>query len=262
MLKLSANLGFLWRDLALPDAIRAAGAAGFDAVECHVPYAFPAQDVRAALDETQLEMVSLNTRMGGYLSGVGDDLGEAAVPGREDAARRELDEAIEYAEAIRCRAVSVIAGRTSRTDEAEATFRSNLTYAAEAADPLGITILIEPLNTNVCEDYHLVSADRGVETIAAVGAPNLKLMVDYYHLFVMEAEPREVLERAVPVMGHFQFASIPDRSEPDGGNVDFGQLLAWLMTQGYDGYFGAEYIPAGPVEAGLGWMNTIRKANT
>ena len=60
----SANLGFLWTDLPLPDAILAAGAAGFDAVECHTPYAFRSSDVLGALQETGLEMLALNTRLG------------------------------------------------------------------------------------------------------------------------------------------------------------------------------------------------------
>ncbi|MEL0290501.1 MAG: isomerase, partial [Alphaproteobacteria bacterium] len=47
MLKFSANLGFLWTDLALPDAVRAAAAAGFDAVECHFPFAVPPAEVTA-----------------------------------------------------------------------------------------------------------------------------------------------------------------------------------------------------------------------
>jgi hydroxypyruvate isomerase len=38
IIKFSANLGFLWAELELPDAILAAKAAGFDAVECHWPY--------------------------------------------------------------------------------------------------------------------------------------------------------------------------------------------------------------------------------
>lgn len=255
MLRFSANLGFLWTDRGLPEAIRAAGASGFDAVECHAPYGFAAKDVRAALDEVQLEMVSLNSRMGDGSK----EIGLAAIPGRVDEARRDIDEAIGYAVAIGCQAVSVIAGRTGRSDDAETTFRNNLTYAAERASVADITVLIEPLNTTMCSDYHLVSAERGAETIEAVGAPNLKLMVDYFHLSVMEAEPRRVLERVLSVLGHFQFASIPERNEPDVGDVDFGELLRWLAAAGYGGHFGAEYIPASTVEAGLGWMDSIRR---
>ena len=47
MLRFSANLGFLWTDLALTDAIKAAAAFGFDAVECHWPFDVPSKSVTA-----------------------------------------------------------------------------------------------------------------------------------------------------------------------------------------------------------------------
>ena len=96
-MKFSANLGFLWNDRPLPEAIRAARAAGFDAVECHWPYVIPADEVKAALDETGLRMLGLNTRRGDVDAG---DNGLSAIPGREAEAREAIDEAIAYATAI------------------------------------------------------------------------------------------------------------------------------------------------------------------
>jgi hydroxypyruvate isomerase len=258
VIALSANLGFLWTDRPLPDAIAAASAAGFDAVECHMPYAYDPAAVGRVLDETRLDMVSLNTRIGDRP----DELGVAAVPGREALARQYIDEAIGYAAAIGCGKVSVVAGITGRTPEAEAIYRENLRYAADQAEPHGIQILIEPLNTGISEDYHLVSADRGVETITAVGAPNLKLMIDCFHTYKMDGGLRPVFERVLPHVGHVQFASYPDRAEPDHGEVDYSTLLPWLVDAGFDGPFGAEYTPAGTVEDGLSWMIPWRKAAT
>ncbi len=254
MFPLSANLGFLWTELPLPQAIAAAGRAGFDAVECHMPYEHDAADIRSALEATGLEMVSLNTRIGDRP----DDLGVAAVPGRETVARRYIDEAVDYAAAIRCGKVSVVAGITGRTPEAEATYRENLAYAARRAAAHDITVLIEPLNTDVSADYHLVSADRGVETITAVAEPNLKLMIDCFHTFKMDGDLHPVFERVMPHVGHVQFSSYPDRAEPDHGEIDYGSLLPWLVAAGFEGPFGAEYAPAGTVEDGLSWMNRWR----
>jgi len=90
----SANLGFLWTELALPDAIRAAGAAGFDAVELHWPYDVPVDQVQAALAETGLPVISLNTSRGDVAAG---DMGLSAVPGREDASKAAIDAALEHA---------------------------------------------------------------------------------------------------------------------------------------------------------------------
>ena len=93
-MRFSANLGFLWTELSLPDAIRAAKAAGFDAVECHWPFDIPAVDVKAALVETGLPMLGLNTRRGDLAKG---ENGLAALPGREVDARAAIDEALSYA---------------------------------------------------------------------------------------------------------------------------------------------------------------------
>ena len=61
MPKFSANLGFLWTELALPDAIHAAADAGFVAVECHWPFDYSVAEVRAALTDRNLPMLGLNT---------------------------------------------------------------------------------------------------------------------------------------------------------------------------------------------------------
>ncbi len=130
MIRFSANLGFLWNTLPLPDAIRAAKQAGFKAVECHWPYETPPADVTAALDETGLSMLGLNTRRGDVARG---ENGLAAVVGRESEARGYIDEAIAYSEATGCANVHVMAGYSKRDDVAEACFRANLAYACDAA---------------------------------------------------------------------------------------------------------------------------------
>ena len=83
MPRFSANLGFLWTELPLSDAVRAAKTAGFDAVELHWPYETPAQDVKAALDETGLAVLGLNTRRGNVPKG---ENGLFASLGREEEA--------------------------------------------------------------------------------------------------------------------------------------------------------------------------------
>jgi len=143
-MKFSANLGFLWTELSLPDAIRAAKEAGFEAVECHWPYDTPAADVAAALSETGLPMLGLNTRRGDVSGG---ENGLAALPDRSADARAAIDEAIDYAGAIGCKSVHVMAGFASGA-AAHEVFVENLRYACAQAARQDIPILIEPLNRN------------------------------------------------------------------------------------------------------------------
>lgn len=255
MTKFSANLGFLWNDLPLPNAIRAAGAAGFEAVECHWPYEFDAGDVIAALKDTGLSMISLNTRLG--VNGV-DDLGVMSLPGRQDEARRYVDEAVAYASRIGCRNINAVAGKSGGGAAAEAVFRDNLVYACGKAAAEGITILIEPMNQRDAPRYHLRHARDGIETIKAVGAGNLKLMFDCYHAQITDGDLSTLLRETLPYIGHIQFAAVPDRGEPDSGEVNYPYLFKILDEMGWQGHAGAEYRPRTTIEEGLGWLNAYR----
>lgn len=166
MTRFSANLGFLWTDRALPDAIRAAHAVGFDAVECHWPYDIATSDVAAALAETGLAMLGLNTRRGDVTAG---ENGLAALPGRADEARAAIDEALAYAAAIGAGAVHVMAGKAEGAD-ARAVFATNLHYACQRAAEGGQIILIEPLNPYDAPGYFLNSTTQATDIITKIDA--------------------------------------------------------------------------------------------
>jgi hydroxypyruvate isomerase len=256
MPRFSANLGFLWRELALPDAIRAAKKAGFDAVECHIPYDVPAEAVKAALAETGLVMVGINTRQG--INGAAD-FGVNAMPGREAEARGYIDEAVAYGAAIGCLNINAPSGKTGRTEVAEASYRENLAYACNAAAPHGITVVVEPINHRDAPRFHVSLVEQAVETIEAVAAPNLRLMFDCYHTQIMQGDLTRRLEWALPWLGHIQFAGVPLRQEPDEGEIDYTHVFKAIDAMGWRGYVGAEYKPRGSTEAGLAWLGAWSK---
>jgi len=252
--KFSANLGFLWADRPLPKAIEAAKAAGFDAVECHWPYAVPADEVRAALDATGLPMLGLNTVRGDIAAG---ENGLAALPGRGAEARAAIDQALAYAAAVGARAVHVMAG-FSGGPRAHAAFAANLRYACAAAAPLGVAILIEPLNHYDAPGYFLATSTQAAALIREVGMPNLKLLFDCYHLQIMEGDLTRRLTALLPLVGHVQIAAVPDRGPPDHGELDYGYVLAHLDGLGWDAPIGAEYRPGGDTDATLDWLAAAR----
>ena len=258
MAKFSANLGFLWADLPLPTAIRSAKAAGFTAVECHFPYAFDPAEVRAALTETGLPMLGLNTAPGDLAAG---DFGLAALPDRIVEARAAIDQALDYAEAIDAGNVHVMAGNASGP-EAEACFISNLRYACAAAAPHCITILIEPLNHYDAPNYFLKTTDQAIALMDQVGAENLKLMFDCYHVQLMEGDICNRLTRLLPRIGHVQFAAVPGRGQPDRGELNYPDIFRHLAALGHTAPLGAEYRPEGSTEASLGWMTPYLPAVT
>jgi hydroxypyruvate isomerase len=245
----SANLGMLWTDQALPDAVRAAHRAGFDAVEVHFPYDTPPAQLRAALDETGLPLLALNTRPGDRAAG---EFGLCALPGREAEARAAIDEAIAYGAEVGAGWVHVMAGKGGD----EAVFRDALRYACERADRRGMGVLIEPLNAADVPGYALRDTAQAAGLITGLALPNLRLMFDCYHVARSEGAdvvaPRFAALR--DIIGHVQFAAVPDRGAPDHGTVDYATLLPSL---GWRGPFGAEYRPEGATEASLGWMAAL-----
>ena len=246
----SANLGFLFTEHALPDAVRAAAAAGFDAVECHWPYDTPASELRAALRETGLPMLGLNTRRGNVEAG---DNGLAALPGREDEARAAIDEALAYASAIECKNVHVMAG-FAEGSRAHEVFLANLQYASEQARKGEHTILIEPLNRFDAPGYFLSTSEQASDLIDTLALDNVKLMFDCYHLQIQEGDLTRRLTALKAQIGHIQFASVPDRGAPDHGEVNYPWLFAWLDEQGFGFPLGAEYRPRGATEHSLAWL--------
>lgn len=252
-MKFSANLGFLWNDRPLVDAIRAAKAAGFDAVECHFPYDTPATATRAVLDETGLAMLGLNTRRGN--TAIGEN-GLAALPGRESDARAVIDEAIAYAKAISAGAVHVMAGNSSGPRARQA-FCDNLAYACDMAGG-GVTILIEPLNHYNAPGYFLNSSGQAVDIIREVGKPNLKLMFDFFHIQIMEGDVTRRFESLLPMIGHVQIASVPDRGAPDHGELDYGYVLQRIAASGWPHPIGAEYVPHHVADPDMSWLRRAR----
>ena len=254
MTQFSANLGFLWADRPLPDAIRAAKAAGFHAVECHWPYDTPAPEVKAALDETGLPMLGLNTRRGNVEAG---DNGLCAIPGREDEARAAITEAIEYANAIGAQAVHVMAGYAVG-NEAHSVFVRHLRFAIERAEQRGLDILIEPLNRFDAPGYFLRNSEQARLLIAEIGSPNLKLMFDCYHVGRTEGDVIAPLRVLLPIIGHIQFASVPDRGTPDHGRVNYQTVFSEINRLGWTKPLGAEYKPVGETDTTLDWLGSFR----
>ncbi len=252
-MKFSANLGFLWTDRPLPDAIRAAKMAGFDAVECHWPYDVPAASVKDALEQTGLPMLGLNSRRGD--TSVGEN-GLSALPGREVAARAAIDEALAYASEVSANAVHVMAGNTGGP-RARKAFCDNLAYACEKAGQ-AVTILIEPLNHYNAPGYFLNSTTMAADIIREVGAPNLRMMFDFYHVQIMEGDVTRQFEAMLPLIGHVQIAAVPDRGKPDHGELNYDFVLRRVAELGWDKPIGAEYLPEANIEPDMKWLADYR----
>lgn len=253
MPRFAANLSFLFCDVPFLDRFEAAANAGFKGVEFMFPYAFPVEDLRARLDATGLELVLFNLPPGHWDKG---ERGFTALPGRENefAARAEL--ALQYAEALGAKRLHAMAGLTSHGANRE-TYLANLKLIAQWAAPLGIDILIEPINTRDMPDYFLSKTSDARAVIADVAEPNLALQLDLYHRHIMEGGAAEAIGAYVDITRHYQCAQPPDRGEPDEGELDYRELFRLIDATGYSGWIGCEYKPRGDTLSGLKWAGRL-----
>lgn len=254
MPRFAANISTMFTERPLIERVAAATNAGFDAVECQFPYEVPASAMKAALDEAGVPLVLINTSPGDFEAG---ERGLAALPGREADFREAMDQALAYAQAVDCRKIHVMAGVCPGgigRDDCLQLFEKNLSHAAAlAADTAVQMLLIEPINTRDIPGYVLNTPEQAAAIIERVGAAHLKLQYDFYHTQIMRGDVARGLEEFWPIIGHVQFAGVPERQEPDIGELNCDYLFACLDRLGYAGWVGAEYFPSGETEDGLSW---------
>ncbi|CAB3753679.1 hydroxypyruvate isomerase family protein [Paraburkholderia humisilvae] len=256
MLKFSANLSTLFQDRPLAERIAAARAAGFGAVEMWFPYDVPPDQLRATLHEHGLPMIGINSAPGNVGAG---DWGLAADPRRRGAFVDSLHEAFEYARMIGCPNVHVMAGIVdSSISHAAAwdTYEANIDEACRIAAHHALTVMIEPLNAVDRPAYLLTRQRQAIALIEKLKRPNLKIMLDLFHVQRGEGNLIERMLASLPHAAHVQIADVPGRHEPGTGEINFRKVFDTLQAAGWNGWVGAEYFPLGGTEAGLGWMGS------
>jgi len=250
MIRLSANLGFMWPELTLLQRVEAAGRAGFTAIELHWPYDTPASELKSTLDQAGIRLLGINTPVGSVAAG---EFGLAALPGREDEFAAAFQRAIIYCTAAGGSAVHAMAGVVTDDPASAATLVSNLKSAVPIAAAAGVTILLEAINPRDKPGYFYHRVERAAEIIDAVGSDRVRLMFDAYHVGVGQGDVLRRLDAMMPVIGHIQIAAVPSRAEPDEGELNFQAVFEAIEASGYSGWVGCEYRPRGNTDDGLIW---------
>ena len=258
MPKFAANLSFLFNEVPFMERFAAAAAAEFRGVEYLFPYEEDKDSIARALRDNALENVLFNLPPGDWAAG---ERGLGALPGREQDFRDGVSRALDYALAAGTKRLHALAGivpNDADRDRCRQTFIANLRYACEQLAPHGITLLIEPINTRDMPGYFLNYQKDAHGLLAEVGAPNLKVQMDFYHAQIMEGDIISTFRRYLSDVGHVQIASVPERHEPDLGELNYPWLFAMMDEAGYGGWVGCEYRPRNGTVAGLGWLRSIQ----
>jgi hydroxypyruvate isomerase len=257
MPRFAANLSFLFNEVPFLDRFGEAAHAGFRAVEFAFAYEYRIEELVAQQRAHRLEVVLLIAPPGNYEAG---DRGLASVPGREHEFAAGVAKALQYARALGCPRIHVMAGvlppdvDATERERRMRTYTRNLRSACTDAAALGITLLIEPINPRDMPGYLLTTQAHAHAIRSEVGASNLKVQMDLYHAQIVEGDLAIKLRRHLPHIGHVQIAGVPDRHEPDVGEVNYAYLFKLPDELRYDGWSGCEYRPATSTTAGLTWL--------
>ncbi|MBE5215437.1 hydroxypyruvate isomerase family protein [Pectobacterium quasiaquaticum] len=253
MPKFAANLSMLFTDVPFLDRFKAAADAGFTSVEYLFPYDYPAPLLAEKLRENGLKQVLFNTAPGNIAAG---EWGVSALPDRIEDARRDIDNALEYALALNCPSVLVMGGVVPPGEDRAAyqqTFIDNLRYAADKFAPHGINIMIEALSAKVKPNYLFASQYQALELANLIDRPNVYIQLDFFHAQIVDGNLTQIIHDLADRIGHIQIASVPARHEPDEGEINYPFIFAELDRVNYSGWVGCEYNPRGKTEDGLGW---------
>ncbi|PSW18293.1 hydroxypyruvate isomerase [Photobacterium sanctipauli] len=255
MPKFAANLSMLFNEFDFLDRFEAAAKAGFQGVEYLFPYAFEQQALKQKLEQNGLKQVLFNLPAGDWEQG---DRGIAVDPSRTEEFKSGVAMAIQYAKALECDQLNCLAGIVPEgvsTEQAEATFVSNLRYAAGELEKAGIKLIIEAINTRDIPGFFLTNTQQALAIIEQVGSRNIQVQYDIYHMQIMEGDLAQTLSNNLAQIRHVQLADNPGRHEPGTGEINYPFVLQHLDSIGYKGWVGCEYKPKSTTIEGLSWLN-------
>jgi hydroxypyruvate isomerase len=278
MPQFAANLSMMYPELPFLDRFEAAAQDGFTAVEYLFPYAFAKEELAARLKAHQLQQVLFNAPPGGTDAASIDAAwnnntrGTASIPGREAEFRQGVELALTYADTLNCPRIHLMAGLLGEGQTRASnlnTYVANLQWATALAAKAGRDVLIEPINTRDIPGFFLNRQDHAHDIIEKVGADNLKVQMDLYHCQIVEGDVATKIRQYLPTgrVGHFQIAGVPERHEPDIGELNYPYLFDVIdevsKACGWQGWVGCEYRPrlggqAGGTSAGLDWFKAAR----
>jgi hydroxypyruvate isomerase len=257
-LRFSANLTFLFKDAPFAERFARARDAGLPGVEFMWPGALGLPAVERAVAETGLEVALFNFDAGDVAAG---DRGLLSDPDRQGVFRQNVPVALELAAKIGCTRLNALVGVRRADLELEAQLelaRQNVAWAAEQAQAQGASIMIEAVNSYENGPYLLDTTAKAVNFLDAVGADNVALQYDVYHMQRMEGNLADTISRLLPRIGHVQIADPPGRGEPGTGEINYGFVLDLLERSGYAGWVGLEYNPTtARTEDSLGWIREL-----
>jgi hydroxypyruvate isomerase len=243
--QLSPNIELLFTEAGTDPAarVRAAAAAGFDAVEIWGTLDKDVNSLAKALSDSGVTLTSVlaeprtnftlpGTDLGPFFDGLERGVENARLLG---APRIVLGSGVGFPGAKRAKNLDRLVEVFSR--------------AVERTEDSGVTLILEPVNTRV--DHPGALLDRTADAVAVargVGSGSFRILYDMYHSVTESEDMAAELAAAGDLVDYVQIADAPGRGQPGSGGIDWPASLAVLRAAGYAGPIGLEYYPT--VESG------------
>ena len=256
----SASVSVMFRERPLLERFASARDAGFDGVEIQDLGEGDPVLMAAAARAAGVPVLLINADMGDFRRG---GSGLSGVPGREDAFRAGLERTLDAAERLGPRFIHLGPSRVPQGVTREAclaVYRRNLAHALARVEVRGLdlVLLVEAINATDFPTVLIGDLDEAAEALAGAPTDRTGLLFDIYHLAMRDRDLAAQFLAHRGLIRHVQFSNIPNRDEPDIGEIDIDRTFDQLRDLGYRGWFGAEYTPRRPTPQTLDWLQRRR----
>ena len=220
--------------IPLADFCRAVAKLGLTAIDLLTPDEWPVAQEFGLI-------CSMGSGLGGRIEhGLND-------PANHDAIVASLQKGIPLAARAQVpNVITFFGNRRGRSDaEAVANCVTALNRVKGAAEDHGVTICIELLNSKVNhKDYQGDRTPFGVEVVAAVNSPRVKLLYDIYHMQIMEGDVIRTIRDHHQWIAHYHTAGVPGRNEiDDTQELQYPAIARAIAATGFTGFVAHEFVP-------------------
>src|SRR5262245_9837748 len=246
-MKLSLCLDMLFTDRPFVERIKAASDCGYRAFEFWDWRDKPIEGVAQASRGYGLSVAAMS---GNRRHALIDPAAHAGLVA-------EMDEIFDVGARLSCRNIMMLSDVLTPDGSAAAvpamtrsqkieSIVQGLQVLSKEAEAVGVTLLLEPLNTRVDHrSCFLNSTSLAVEIVREVESPQTKLLYDIYHMHMMGEDVLREIERNFAWIGYIHLADSPGRHQPGTGEIDWLAVAQLLHGLGYEGFLGMEFAPLG-----------------
>ena len=250
--KLSVRVEALFPKLTLPQQIEKVAQAGYQGFEFGDWRAQDARAITSLKNKLGLECACIVGNRGVNPKGMG-----LPDPAERPAFLNEIRASLDAARRFETTRLVVLSGNRipgMPREHQHASVVEGLKRASDLAAPLGITLIIEVVNTlapveplhpqeNHLE-YYLDHAREAFQIIDEVGSPHVKVLFDIYHVQIMEGNLIATIRNNLARIGHFHVGDVPGRHEPGTGEINYANVFQAIGDLAFGGFVAMEYVPS------------------